>query len=74
MGTRFMRASTGEMKEERLFITLQKEKLINILITCLGLESTSIKVDPDDTGAFKKNLNPSENFEVDSPQKFIWFP
>lgn len=60
---------------ERLFVALQKEKLIQISITCLGLDSTSIKVHPDAAGALKKKaLNPSENHGADSPQKFIWLP
>jgi transposase len=60
---------------ERLFVGLQKEKLIQISITCLGLDSTSIKVHPDAAGALKKTVrNPSANHEVDSPQKFIWLP
>ena len=60
---------------ERLFIGLQKETLIKISITCLGLDSTSVKVHPDATGALKKTApNPSENRGVDSRQKFIWLP
>ena len=60
---------------ERLFIGLQKEKLIKISITCLGLDSTSIKVHPDAAGALKKtDPNLSANHEADSPQKFIWLP
>jgi transposase len=39
---------------ERLFVALQKEKLIQISITCLGLYNTSIKVYPDAAGALKK--------------------
>lgn len=60
---------------ERLFVGLQKEKLIQISITCLGLDSTSIKVHPDAAGALKKTArNQSANHGVDSPQKFIWLP
>jgi transposase len=60
---------------ERLFIGLQKEKLIKVSITCLGLDSTSIKVHPDAAGALKKTApNQLENHEVDGPQKFIWLP
>jgi transposase len=60
---------------ERLFVGLQEQKLIKISVTCLGLDSTSIKVHPDGTGALKKTaLNPSANHGVDSPQKFIWLP
>jgi len=40
---------------ECLFVALQKEKLIKISVTCIGLDSTSIKVHPDAGGCFKKN-------------------
>ena len=60
---------------ERLFIGLQEQKLIKISVTCLGLDSTSIKVHPDAAGALKKTVpNPSENLAADGPQKFIWLP
>ena len=53
----------------RLFVALQKEKLIKISVTCLGLDSTSIKVHPDAAGALKKTaLNPPANHAADSPQ------
>ena len=60
---------------ERLFIALQKEKLIKISVTCLGLDSTSIKVHPDAAGALKK-MSPkqSENHGADGRQKFIILP
>jgi transposase len=59
---------------ERLCIGLQKEKLIKMSITCLGLDSTSIKVHPDAAEALNK-MDPTlpANHEADSPQKFIWF-
>ena len=44
---------------ERLCIGLKKEKLIKMSVTCLGLDSTSIKVHPDAGGGFKKNGPPS---------------
>ena len=60
---------------ERLFIGLQEQKLIKISITCLGIDSTSIKVHPDAAGALKKtDLKQLENPAADSPQKFIWLP
>ena len=60
---------------ERLFIGLQEQNLIKISITCLGLDSTSVKVHPDAAGALKKtDPKPSENHGADSPQKFIWLP
>ena len=60
---------------ERLFVALQKEKLIKISITCFGLDSTSIKVHPDAAGALKKTaLKQSESHAADGQQKFIWLP
>jgi transposase len=60
---------------ERLFVGLQKERLIQISVICLGLDSTSIKVHPDATGALKKTApNQLENHAVDGPQKFIGLP
>ena len=60
---------------ERLFVALQKEKLIKISVTSLGIDSTSIKVHPDAAGALKKtDLKQSANHEVDGLQKFIWLP
>jgi transposase len=60
---------------ERLFIGLQKEKLIEVSVTCLSLDSTSIKVHPDAAGALKKtDHSPLGNLAGDGPQKFIWLP
>ena len=39
---------------ERLCIGMQKEKLIKISVTCLGLDSTSIKVHPDALTTYPK--------------------
>jgi len=51
---------------ERLFLGLQKENLIRISVTCLGLDSTSIKVHLDAEGALKKtDPNPSGNQVAD---------
>ena len=60
---------------EQLFKGLQDHNLIKIHVECLGLDSTSVKVHPDGTGALKKEVrNPSENHEADGQQKFIWLP
>ena len=60
---------------DRLFVGLQKEKLIKISVTCLGLDSTSIKVHPDAAGALKKkDLSLWESHEEDGRQKFIFLP
>lgn len=39
---------------DRIFVTLQRQRLIEIRIECLGLDSTSVKVHPDAMGALKK--------------------
>ena len=57
----------------RLFLALQKQQIIQINIDALSIDSTSIKVHPDGTGALKKTgHNPSVNLEAVGPQKFIW--
>ena len=60
---------------DRLFEALQKHQLIRINVECVGLDSTSIKVHPDGTGALKKTArNPSANPGADGQPKFIWYP
>ena len=60
---------------ERLFEALQAHNIIRIRVDCIGLDSTSIKVHPDGTGALKKTANnPLANLEADGQQKFIWYP
>lgn len=39
---------------DRLFDALQKHHMIRVSVDCLGLDSTSVKVHPDGTGALKK--------------------
>ncbi len=47
---------------DRLFEALQEHHMIRVCIDCLGLDSTSVKVHPDGTGALKKTgPRPSEN-------------
>ena len=60
---------------ERLFVRLQAEQMLAIKIEVVSLDSTSIKVHPDGTGAHKKTArSPSARAgEVGTP-KFIWFP
>lgn len=59
----------------RLFEALQQQHLIQIQLECLSLDSTSVKVHPDGTGALKKTVrNPLENPEGDGPLKSIWWP
>ncbi len=39
---------------DRLFDALQEHHMIRVSVECLGLDSTSVKVHPDGTGAPKK--------------------
>ena len=60
---------------DRVFAALQEHRLIRIRVECLGLDSTSVKVHPDGTGAPKKrDLKPSANPEADGTPRFIWLP
>lgn len=60
---------------DRVFAELQKERIISVNMKVLSLDSTSIKVHPDGTGALKKPENKaSENHVVDEQPRFIWLP
>ena len=60
---------------ERVFEALQQNRLIRVRIESVSLDSTSVKVHPDGTGALKKRgLNLSENPEEVGLPKFIWLP
>ena len=59
----------------RVFAALQTEGIIQINVEVVCLDSTSVKVHPDGTGALKKRENkPSEGLGADSPRRFIWLP
>ena len=60
---------------DRVFAALQEHRLIRIRVECLSLDSTSVKVHPDGTGAPKKRgLKPSASPEGDGTPRFIWLP
>ena len=60
---------------DRVFEKLQLEQIVRIKIEAFSLDSTSVKVHPDGTGALKKtDRRPSVNPEADGPPKFIWLP
>lgn len=60
---------------QRVFEGLQLEGIIQIRLENLCLDSTTVKVHPDGTGALKQaESNPSGAREADSPPKFIWSP
>ena len=60
---------------DRVFEKLQQEQIVRIKIEAFSLDSTSVKVHPDGTGALKKTARkPSANREADGTPRFIWFP
>jgi len=60
---------------DRVFARLQEEQILSIHIEHVCLDSTTIKVHPDGTGALKKTARrPSVVPEADAPPKFIWLP
>ena len=60
---------------DRVFERLQSEQIVRIQIEAFALDSTSVKVHPDGTGALKKTgRKPSANPVADGPPKFIWLP
>jgi transposase len=60
---------------DRVFEKLQTEQIVRIKIEAFSLDSTSIKVHPDGTGALKKtDHRPLENPAADGTPRFIWLP
>ena len=59
----------------RMFAELQKEQIVRIKIEAVSLDSTSIKVHPDGTGALKKTVRkPVASPVADGIPRFIWLP
>lgn len=59
----------------RVFEALQQEQIITIKVEAASLDSTSIKVHPDGTGALKKTARrPLGDPGEDSRPRFIWLP
>jgi transposase len=60
---------------DRVFQALQAHRLIRIRVECVGLDSTSVKVHPDGTGALKKTARrPSASRAAAGTPRFIWLP
>jgi hypothetical protein len=53
----------------------EAEAAVRLKIEAVKLDSTTVKVHPDGTGASKKtDRRPSENPAADGPPRFIWLP
>jgi transposase len=60
---------------DKVFEQLQRQQLVRIKIEAISLDSTTVKVHPDGTGALKKTApRPLESHAEDGPQRFIWLP
>jgi transposase len=60
---------------DRVSEKLQMEQIVRIRIEAFSLDSTSVKVHPDGTGALKKtDPRRLENRAVDGTPRFIWWP
>ena len=60
---------------DRVFEQLQRAQVVRIKIEAVSLDSTSIKVHPDGTGAPKKTARkPLASPEAVGTPRFIWLP
>ena len=60
---------------DRIFSKLQQEGVLSVELKVVSLESTSVKVHPDGTGAEKKTARkPSVNPGEAGTPRFIWLP
>jgi hypothetical protein len=60
---------------DRVFEKLQMEQIVRIKIEAFALDSTSVKVHPDGTGALKKtDRSPSARVAADGRPRFLWLP
>jgi transposase len=60
---------------DRVFARLQQEQIIRVRIEAVALDSTTVKVHPDGTGALKKTvLKPSARAGAAGAPRFIWLP
>ena len=60
---------------DRVFEKLQQEQIVCIEIEGFWLDSASVKVHPDGTGALREtDPRPSANPAVEGTPRFIWLP
>jgi transposase len=60
---------------DRVFERLQQSQVVRIKIEAVSLDSTSVKVHPDGTGALKKTARKQlASPVVDGTPRFIWLP
>ena len=60
---------------DRVFERLQHEQILRLRFEVVSLDSTTVKVHPDGTGALKKtDRRPSGALGAAAPPRFIWLP
>ena len=60
---------------DRVFARLQAEQILTLRLEGVCLDSTTVKVHPDGTGALKKTARkPSVGRAAAAPPRFIWLP
>jgi transposase len=60
---------------DQVFEQLQREQIVRIRIEAVSLDSTTVKVHPDGTGALKKtDRKPLASRAADGLPRFIWLP
>ena len=60
---------------DQVFEQLQRHQFVRLKLEAISLDSTSIKVHPDGTGAVKKTApRPSASPGEAGPPSFIWLP
>src|SRR3954449_11937092 len=60
---------------DRVFEKLQREQLVRLRLEAMALDSTTVKVHPDGTGALKKtDRKRLGNRVADGTPRFIWLP
>jgi transposase len=60
---------------DRVFARLRQEGIITVRVEVFSLDSTTVKVHPDGTGALKKTgRSQSAKAREDGQQRYIWLP
>ena len=60
---------------DRVFTRLQREQILALRMEAVSLDSTTVKVHPDGTGALiKVDHKPLAAPAADAPPRFIWLP
>lgn len=60
---------------DRVFEHLQRERIVEVTLDVVSIDTTAVKVHPDGTGAEEETARkPSASPGEDGPPRFIWLP